>query len=296
MIPAALLSRLPLLMDGSPGDWLRQRHPGVAGPIEALNLRKPEWVQQAHSEFFGAGARVVRTSTRAASALALARHGLDDRCEAIHNSGAACVRKAIGTQAVLLGSIGEIGSEQDAASGLVAGLRPSLEERERAYGQQVVYLSDTGCDALLLEGFRSLDECLLVLRLARGSGDAPVLAVLALDEGGRTGDGHDPGTAAERLAAAGMDAVGLLCGPEHANLAELAHAARQGGLPVAMLVQAWPMALGQARPQAGVRDPLSIQTFARRLGPLAGVAALLGGGAGITPAHIKALSQALTEG
>jgi homocysteine S-methyltransferase len=292
MIPAALLAHLPLLTDGSPGDWLRQRHARVAAPVEALNLRRPHWVRSAHSEFFGAGARVLRTNTRFASAPALARHGLDDRCEAINNSGSACVRQAVGEQAVLLGAIGEIGAE----SGLVRGLRPPLAERERAYGQQAVYLSDTGCDVLLLEGFSSLDECLLVLRLARGAGDAPVLAVLALDAAGQTGDGLPAGTAARRLAEAGVDAVGLLCGPEHASLLEPARAAREAGVPMAVLLQAWPMALGQERPPGGVHDPLSIQGFAQRLAPLASDAALLGGGAGITPDHIKALAATLAQG
>ncbi len=292
MIPAALLARLPLLTDGRPGDWLRQQHSRVAGPVEALNLRRPDWVQVAHSEFFGAGARVLRTNTRFASAPTLARHGLDDRCEAINNSGAACVRQAVGQQAVLLGSIGEIGTE----SGLVAGLRPSAADRERAYGQQAVYLSDTGCDVLLLEGFGSVDECLLVLRLVRGAGDAPVLALLALDAAGQTGDGLPVGAAARRLADAGMDAVGLLCGPEHASLLEPALAAREAGVPVAVLLQAWPMALGQERPPEGIRDPLSVQGFAQRLAPLASVAALLGGGAGITPAHVKALAATLARG
>lgn len=292
MIPAALLARLPLLTDGDPGDWLRQRHPRVAGPVEALNLRRPDWVQVAHSEFFGAGARVLRTNTRLANASALARHGLDNRCEAINNSGTACVRKAVGQQAVLLGAIGEIGAE----GGLVAGLRPALAERERAYGQQAVYLSDTGCDVLLLEGFSSVDECLLVLRLARSAGDAPVLAVLALDAAGQTGDGLPVATAARRLAEAGMDAVGLLCGPEHASLLEPALAAQAAGVPVAVLLQAWPMALGRERPAGGIRDPLSIQGFAQRLAPLASVAALLGGGAGVTPDHIKALAATLAQG
>ena len=292
MIPAQLLSRLPLLMDGSPGDWLRQRHPALAGPVEALNQRKPEWVQIVHSEFFGAGARVVRTNTRAASSLALAQHGLDDRCEAINNSGAACVRQALGGQAVVLGTIGELGAD----SGLVSGLRPALAERERAYGEQAVYLSDTGCDALLLDGFRSLAECRLVLRLAQGAGDAPVLAVLAIGADGLTGDGIPVGEAARRLADAGLDAVGLLCGPEHADLTALTLAAQAAALPVAVLVQAWPMDLGRDRPAGGVRDPLSIQGFAQRLAPLASAAAMLGGGAGITPAHVKALAQTLAQG
>ena len=56
------------------------------------------------------------------------------------------------------------------------------------------------------------------------------------------------------------------------------------------------MALGRERPAGGIRDPLSIQGFAQRLEPLASVAALLGGGAGVTPDHIKALAATLAQG
>jgi len=90
MIPAELLAAVPLIVDGRPGDWLRSQHPTVAEPIEALNLRRTDWVREAHQAYFSAGARVLRTNTHAASAVALAQYGLEDRCEAVNNTAAAC--------------------------------------------------------------------------------------------------------------------------------------------------------------------------------------------------------------
>lgn len=284
MIPANLVERLPLLMDGRPGDWLRRQHPNVAEPIEALNLRRPDWVRAAHQAYFASGARALRTNTHAASAFALAAHGLDERCEAVNNSGAACLREAVGQTAVVLGAIGELPPQ----------LGASEADANRAYGQLAVYLSDLGCDALLLDGFRSVTECLRVLRLARDAGDAPVLAALAAGADGRTGEGLALTEAATRLTEGGMDALGVVLGPETILQQDILAGLKAAGLPLAILQHA------ARRPSEGraatgpVLDPTG---FADRLAPYGdGTVAILGGGAGVTPDHIAALASRLQRG
>ena len=289
MIPPQLLERLPLLLDGRPGDWLRLRHPDARAPIEALNLSRPDWVREAHRAFFAGGARALRTNTHAASALALAAHGLEERCEAVNGSGAACVREAVGRQAVVLGAIGEVGPP--GAPGL------SDADRARAYGQLAVYLSDLGCDAVLLDEFHSVAECLAVLRAVRSAGDAPVLAALAVTAGGRSGDGLALARAAERLAGAGMDAIGLVFGCAAAWDRGLVEEVRACGLPLAILQHARALAPAGRPPGAEDGPPLHPAAFAERLAPFGdGSAILLGGGAGATPAHIAALADRLRRG
>lgn len=286
MIPARLVERLPLLLDGRPGDWLRRQHPDARLPVEALNLSRPDWVREAHRAYFASGARALRTNTHAASGPALAAHGLEERCEAVNGSGAACVREAVGRQAVVLGAIGEIGTPS--ASGL-----PDAE-RTRAYGQLAVYLSDLGCDAVLLDEFHTVAECLAVLRLVRNAGDAPVLAALAVTAEQRTGDGLALAHAAARLAEAGMDAIGLVFGCASTCGLGLVADVRASGLPLAIFQHAWPAA-SPSRPDEGpALDPAA---FAERLAPFGdGSAVLLGGGAGVTPAHIAALADRLKRG
>jgi 5-methyltetrahydrofolate--homocysteine methyltransferase len=280
MIPASLVERLPLLMDGRPGPWLRRQHPKVAEPIEALNLRRPDWVRAAHQAYFSGGARVLRTNTHAASAIALAAHGLEERCEAVNNSGAACVRETAGQRAVVLGAIGEIPAE----------LGASEAERDRAYGQLAVYLSDLGCDALLLDEFLSVAECLKVLRLVRDAGDAPVLAALAVSPEGRAGADVPLAQAAAQLAEAGMDALGAVLGAGTILDAGAVAALRSAGLPLAILQHATPI-------PAAAGPGLDPGDFADRLAPYAeGGAVMLGGGAGATPEHIAALAKRLQRG
>jgi homocysteine S-methyltransferase len=285
MIPPELLASLPLIVDGRPGDWLRRQQPALAEPIEALNLRRPDWVREAHQAYFAAGSRVLRTNTHAASALALGAHGLEDRCEAVNNSGAACLREAIGDKAVMVGAIGQIGTTR--------GPHPPEADRTRGYGQLAVYLSDLGCDAILLDGFDAVAECLRVLRVVRDAGDAPVLAALRLDSTGCAADGTPAARAAAALAEAGVDALGWICGPEATGLAEPVADARASGLPVAIFLDA----VADLSAGSTSAHDLSPEAFAERLVPLAGLgAALLGGGRGCWPQHIAALASRLKRG
>jgi homocysteine S-methyltransferase len=263
MIHPDLLRRVPLIADGPPGPWLKAVHPG-AGPPEALNLRHPEHVQAAHEAYFRAGARVLRANTAAANALALAACGLADRCEAVNNAGVALLRAAVGAQGVVAGS--------------VRALPPGtpLPDRERAYGQQLVYQMDTGVDFIWLEGGSSVEELLLWRRLAANAGDAPVLALLRIEPGGAVLGGLEPGLAARRLADGGLDALGLVSAPGQAVDAAL-DALLGAGLPLAALLE------------PGTLPPAD---FAAALAPLAGRGvAILGGGAGAGPDHIRALAE-----
>jgi len=271
MIPAHLVEKLPLIADGAPGDLLRARHPKVAGPVEAFNLRRPEWVRAAHGAYFQAGARVLRTNSAHANEVALGIHGLEERCEAINNSATALLRAAVGQQALVMGAIAEIRSA-------------ALPVRERAYGQQIVYLADTGVDFIVLEDCSSAAEASLVRRLAREAGDAPLLALLTVDASGRTADGMTLREGVQSLADSGVDAAGAVFPPQ-AELPPLVALAVEVGLPTAVFLGGNPT------------DPMPPETFAAKLGPLAEMGVVvLGGGAGVGPGHVEALVQWIRAG
>jgi homocysteine S-methyltransferase len=273
MIPPRLLERLPLVGDGSPAHLLRVRHPGAAGPVEALNQRRPEWPRGVHEDYRRAGARALRTNTAQANALALAGAGLEENCEAINNSGCSLARAAAGKEALVMGAIGEIRGGPETG-------------REHAYGQQAVYLCDTGADFILLEAFATVAEAVRARRAVRDAGDAPVLALLRAGgpgaAAGMSVGGLQPLEAARRLADGGVDAVGILVGADIADLRPWLEALAPGGLPLAAFVEAAP---GAELPPAA---------YAQRLSPLASTGAiLLGGGAGIGPEHVAALVKRL---
>ena len=274
----------PMIADGSVRSRLALLNPAPDAPVEALNLTHAAQVQAVHESFLAAGALLHRTNTRDANGVALQAAGLEERCEAINNSGAALVRAAVGPEGHMMGAIGQILPDANAAPAPVAA-------RERAYAEQIIYLADTGVTFMLLDHFGSLEEALRVLRIARDASDAPVLAQLRFDSRGRTEEGLTCGEAARRLVDAGAEALGIGCGPAPELLPPLLGELLGFGLPVSVM----PGVHGQGLPPPYPEAPeLSPSAFAEVLAALAEQgAAIVGGCCGVTPDHIRALAERL---
>ena len=281
MIPADLLRSLPLIADGGVGEYLQGKHQDTDRPPEGLNLARPELVQAAHADFLNAGAVLLRTNTRHANRMSLEPFGLEARTEAINNAGAALARAAAGDRAVMMGAIGRIPPGASAESSRAA--------RERAYGEQIVYLSDTNVQFFLLEHFSLLEEARLVLRVARRNSDAPVLAQLRFDALGFTEDGISCAEAARILAGEGAEALGVSCSPAPQALLPLVETLLAQGLPVS--VMAGILAPGAEAPYFGA-PALNPTEFAEALAPFAELGvSILGGCCGVGPGHIQALAS-----
>ena len=270
-----------LVADGAVGPYLTDTG-GVGAPAEAANILQPEKVETAHRGYLAAGAGLIRSNTRYANRFALAAHDLEDRCEAINNSGIALARQAAGTDGVVMGSIGPIDPAAAAAP-----------ERERAYSEQLIYLSDVGADFLLLEHFTGLEEALMVARCAERVSDAPILAQLTYSDQGTTADGYSAEVCGERLLQAGADALGVSCAPRGKSLAAIVTTLLAFGVPTSVM-------LGVPRPSAPTRardrygDPQGVARFANPLIELAGQGVVIVGGCcGVAPEHIAALAGPL---
>jgi methionine synthase I (cobalamin-dependent) len=298
-----LLADLPLLADGPAGDWLRARRFAAGRAPEALNLELPEAVTAAHRAYRQAGATLHRTNTARATRWHLAAHGLAQRCEAINNSGSAALRQAIGTSAVMAGRIGPIDDPAAPAA-----------ERERAYSEQAIYLSDTGVDLFILEHFATVEEAARALRVIRGASDAPALALLRFDARGAGGERRSAGEAGRALLQAGAEALGVSCAPGGAALAGIVEALLPLGAPLGVMLSL-PAALGRPYGTASRRSPSRAEARPEREGPgeeagagdaerfaeaLAALGqrgvAIVGGCCGVMPAHIRAAAARLGKG
>jgi methionine synthase I (cobalamin-dependent) len=285
-VDPALLAALPLIADGVPTPPPGPRGPGGGAPPEALNQEQPARVQAQHAAYAAAGARLLRTNTAGAQAARLAAHGLAERAEALNNAGSALARAAFaaggglaaGGGGLVMGTL-----EPPPAPGLV-----HTPEWRRAYGEQIIYLSDTAVDFFLLQHCTRLEDALALTGAIQRASDAPVLAGLLLDAAGRTADGHGAAAAAKALADAGAGALGLSCGPGPAALPACLEALLAPGLPVAVLAGLHVPGSDPPYPGAPTLEPAA---FADWLAPLgAQGVAILGGCCGVTPAHIAALA------
>ena len=284
-----LLESRVLIGDGALGTLLAERGVGFGHPYARANLSHPEMVGEIHEEYLRAGANVIETNTFSANRFKLETHDLEDCVQQVNAAGASLARKAADTvagsrdRALVLGAIGPLGRP-------LAPVGPvTLEEAQTVFREQAEALLEGGADAILLETFTDLTELKLAYE-AVGPLDAPILAYKTFVEDGETLAEGLPERAAREISGWGADLAGANCtvGPQ-----------RMVGIVEQMSAGAGPVA---AFPNPGLPQLVDGHIrFRRDIGHFAeyGVklaeagARLIGGCCGTTPAHVKALSEAL---
>lgn len=281
-----------LVADGAMGTMLFQRGLQPGQCPESMNLAHPGMLEEIASQYLLAGADIVQTNTFGGSPLKLSSYGLDAQTEQINRSAVACVRSAVDGRAYVSGSCGPSGEM----------LKPygSVDEEtlSRSFARQLSALIDAGVDLVCVETMTDLREASLAIKAARSvSPSIPVMATMTFDKiprGYYTIMGVSLEQAAEGLAAAGADIIGSNCGHGIDTMIEIARQMRRisdkpiviqsnAGLPV--------------QQDNEVVYPESPAYFADRAAELidAGVS-IIGGCCGTTPAHIRAIRDAVDSG
>jgi methionine synthase / methylenetetrahydrofolate reductase(NADPH) len=275
----------PLCGDGAMGTLLVERGIAAHQCFEELCLSRPELISQIHSEYLGAGARIIETNSFGANAVRLARHGFSDRVSEINWQAAQLARQAA-KEAFVAGSVGPLGVTSVEAD------RRGID-RESCFRAQMGALLEGGVDLIFLETFQDLDELLLALRVKQSLHHCPAICSLAPNEQGLLPDGTSLGDAFAKLVRHDADILGINCinGPQAAL--ELVEHTGQVGLPLAVYPNAGDPRYCQGR---YVYD-ISPEFFARIGAAIATRGArIIGGCCGTTPFHIAALSKVLAAG
>ncbi|EJL41267.1 bifunctional homocysteine S-methyltransferase/5,10-methylenetetrahydrofolate reductase [Brevibacillus agri] len=274
-----------LVGDGAMATQLHALGAPVGVSFEELCLSNPRVVHEVHASYYQAGARLLETNTFSANRDALSRYGLEHKVARINRLAVAIAREAAQDDAYVAGSIGSI------LAGRVK--KKVLDEYRDQYEEQAIALLHAGADALILETFLDLEELLLAIEVIRPLTDVPVIAQLATLEVGRTRDGYSLTDAFPQLKKAGADIIGLNCrlGP-----AEILRSFEGTIFPDDSLLSAFPNAgrLGMTDGEYAFKSsPEYFAESALRLRDQ-GVR-LIGGCCGTTPAHVKAMADALAS-
>jgi methionine synthase / methylenetetrahydrofolate reductase(NADPH) len=282
---AEALAAGPLLLDGAMGSLLYERGVLHTRSYDELNLSQPELIRTVHRDYVHAGAELIETNTFGANRIALARHGLAEQAAAINRAGVALARSAAGDRAYVAGAVGP--------SGVKHGIASASERRlaRFALAEQIDTLVLAGVDAIMLETFTSILEIEAAIGIARERGPrVPVIAMMVFGADLKSDGGLGPAEIADRLIAAGADAVGGNCGIGPAELYQVIVGMVGRGKPVV------------AQPNAGlpstvegrtlyVANPEHFGVFARRM--LKSGVRLIGGCCGTTPEHTRAMLGAV---
>jgi homocysteine S-methyltransferase len=202
---ALLAEGHPHVADGAMGTLLYAAGMPLSACFDELNVRRPEVVSRIHVAYVEAGAELVETNTFGASPPKLAHHGLAAETEALNEAAARLARDAVAGRAAVVGSVGPLGLRLAPFGEL------TFAEAVAAFGRQVDGLLAGGVDGLILETFSDIVELEAAWTAARERSDLPVIASLTLGGDDSTAYGTAPEVFGPRLAALGVDAVGVNC-------------------------------------------------------------------------------------
>ncbi len=274
-----------LVSDGAMGSLLYERGVFVTQNFEQLNITRPDIVRKIHGDYLEAGAQIIQTNTFGANAVRLERHGLVGEVRELNLAGAKLVASVAAGKAYVAGSIGP--------TGLVPGADRARElaQARATFTEQAAALADGGCDLLVIETFRHLDEIGVAIRAAReGAPKLPIVATVTFDSEGTVADGTQPEDVANILRDFGPDVIGVNCGDGPQLALSMAERMRETGLPLYVQPNA-----GLPRTVDGrllyMATPEYFDVFARRM--IQAGARIVGGCCGTTPEHIRWMARSV---
>jgi len=274
------------IADGATGTMLQEAGLPPGAAPDAWNLENPDAIRALHQSYIDAGSEIILTNTFGGHPLRLAKAKLANQAHAVNLAAAQLAREVAGDTVIVLGDLGPTGELFEPLGHL------SFEEARRGFYQQAAALAEGGVDAILIETMSDLQEAQAAVEGAQEACDLPILATMSFDTSGRTMMGVKPEVAAEKLSAMGVDVVGANCGRTLTENLEAITRMRETAPDLTLM----------AKPNAGLPKyeqgnlvydvtPDVMAEYAHKFASL-GVR-IFGGCCGSTPAHIRAVVDAL---
>jgi 5-methyltetrahydrofolate--homocysteine methyltransferase len=280
----------PILADGAMGTMLFANGLQFGDPPEVWNLEHPDVVRRIQRAYLESGSRIVLTNTFGGNRLRLGLHGLQDRVDDLNRTAAILLRaevQAAGGTALVAGDIGPSGE-------IVAPLGTlDYDDAVDVFREQAASLVAGGVDLIWIETMSDLNEMRAAIQGVRvASPGIALVATMTFDTRGHTMMGVSPEEAVTHLAAWGADAVGGNCGNGPDELIPV----------IARMRAAAPEVVLVAKSNAGMPELVDMQAVYRASPEtMAGTALemrdagarIIGACCGSSPAHLRAMADAL---
>ena len=280
-----------LVSDGAWGTTLMKLGlPSGACP-ELWCVDHPAEVQSIARSYADAGADMVETNSFGGSRFKLESFGLADRSAEINEAAARASRRAVGDDCWVIGSMGPTGK-------LLIMEEVTEDELYDAFKTQAEALEKGGADAACIETMSDTEEACLAIKAVRENTSLEIICTFSFDRtvrgDYRTMMGVSPAQALEAAVDAGADIVGTNCGNGLERMIDIVQEMRAANGSIPILVHA---NAGLPQNINGVDVfPDSPEDMASWAGKLVQAGAnIIGGCCGTTPAHIRAIKEALTR-
>lgn len=280
-----------LLLDGAMGTMLFDVGLAQGESPELWNITHSEQVRDVHRGYIEAGAQLILTNTFGGNRLRLELHKLQDRAPELNRAAAELARAeadAAVRRVLVAGSMGPTGS-------LLEPMGPMVPEQARSvFAEQAGALAEGGVDLLWIETMSDLEEVQAAVAGAREATDLPTVVTMTFDTHGHTMMGVSPERASEALSELGLAAFGANCGNGPSEI-EAAISAMHDHNPDHLLVAKSNAGIPKLEKGEIIYDgtPEVMAEYAAKARDLG--ANLIGACCGSTPAHLRAMAEALED-
>lgn len=275
--------------DGGTGTVLSSRGLGAGERPETWNLSHPSEIRALHTEYYRAGAEIVKANTFGANP----RHYDSETLRAIVSAGIRLAREA---REAVNAETGDVASRFVALDIGPLGvlLEPygplSFEDAIAQFSEVVRIGVEAGADCVLIETMTDSYETKAALLAAKETCDLPVFVTNTYDGKGKLLTGADPAAMVALLEGLGADALGLNCstGPLE-MLPVVKELCRCASIPVIVNPNA---GLPRVDDDGNTVYDLSPEVFADAVCEIVRAGArMIGGCCGTAPAYIRAVRE-----
>jgi 5-methyltetrahydrofolate--homocysteine methyltransferase len=299
----ALKERI-IVFDGAMGTNIQSQNltaddfggPHLEGCNEYLLVSKPEAIEKVHAAFFEVGCDVVETNSFGSTSIVLAEYDLAPLAYELNFKSAQLAKRVSADFSTkekprwVAGSMGP-GTKLPSLGHI------SFRDLKAAYSEQVRGLVDGGCDILLVETCQDILQTKAALSaifdyLSEIKRRLPVMAQVTVEQWGTMLNGTEIGAALTALAPFPVDVIGMNCGTGPKHMTEnVRYLCENSPFPVSVIPNAGlPENVGGHTVYNETPETVTAQLvhFVKDFG-----VSIVGGCCGTTPAHLKAIAEAM---